>query len=66
MLADQDHKCAICLTDEWGSQGPCVDHCHDTLRVRGILCSPCNTGLGGFKDNPYMMKRAANYVLEEL
>ena len=66
MLARQDGRCAICLTDEWGAQGPCVDHCHDSLEVRGILCSPCNTGLGGFKDNPFMMMRAVNYLRGKL
>lgn len=39
-----------------------VDHCHKTGRVRGILCSSCNNGLGRFKDNPKVIRKAALYL----
>lgn len=39
-----------------------VDHCHTSGSVRGILCAVCNKGLGLFKDNPPMLRRAANYL----
>lgn len=39
-----------------------VDHCHTKGRVRGLLCSQCNTGLGCFKDDPAALRRAAEYI----
>lgn len=40
----------------------CVDHCHSTGRVRSLLCSGCNKGLGLFGENPEVMRRAAEYI----
>ena len=64
MLADQDGRCAICGTDEPGSGNVkwAVDHCHDSLKVRGLLCTTCNTGLGYFKDDPQRLRAAAEYL----
>jgi hypothetical protein len=39
-----------------------VDHDHKTGNVRGILCSPCNMGLGHLRDDPTLMRRLAYYV----
>jgi len=62
LLAKQDNKCALCRTAEPGKRGWMVDHDHETGKVRGILCSPCNTGLGLFGDDPALMREAADYV----
>jgi hypothetical protein len=50
MLKEQNYKCAICKCEEKRSdkQSLSVDHCHVTMKVRGILCSSCNHGLGFF------------------
>lgn len=45
-----------------GKTGRHVDHCHSTGRVRGVLCSSCNTGLGHFRDNPVALRTAALYL----
>jgi hypothetical protein len=40
----------------------CIDHCHTTGVVRGLLCHNCNRALGLFKDNVTVMKSAINYL----
>lgn len=43
----QDNRCAICGTDDPKGRGDFhVDHCHETGRVRGLLCHKCNFRLG--------------------
>jgi hypothetical protein len=46
MLEGQGGVCALCK--ETCSKGTrlCVDHDHDSGRVRGLLCDSCNRGLG--------------------
>ncbi len=46
-----------------GSTGPLVvDHSHETDRVRGLLCSPCNLALGMVKDSPDVLRQLASYL----
>ncbi|MGW7334496.1 endonuclease VII domain-containing protein [Streptomyces sp. NPDC054808] len=58
LIADQGGVCCICLT----APAAHVDHCHETGRVRGVLCFSCNAALGQFKDRPDAIRRAAAYV----
>ena len=39
-----------------------VDHCHTSGKYRGLLCNLCNMGLGSFKDNIEVMKKAIQYL----
>lgn len=51
-------RCDICRRD-------CkvvVDHCHVAGAPRGVLCSSCNAGLGQFRDQPDVLRRAAEYI----
>lgn len=50
MLSSQGDVCAICgsSTARWKKQFH-VDHCHETLKVRGLLCNRCNPMLGWFE-----------------
>jgi hypothetical protein len=39
-----------------------IDHDHETGKVRGMLCFPCNAALGQLQDDPTIIRRAAEYV----
>lgn len=58
LIASQGGVCCICLA----ASAAHVDHCHETGRVRGVLCFSCNAALGQFKDRPDAIRRAAAYV----
>ncbi len=64
----QNYSCAICETKTNKTVGDrqfwnfSVDHCHDSGKIRGILCNNCNRALGLFQDNPELLKKAASYV----
>jgi hypothetical protein len=65
MLHDQGYKCKVCgIAASDLNTNLCVDHNHSTKKVRGLLCSNCNTGLGMFKDNPTFLFLAATYLNE--
>ncbi len=62
MLRDQNDRCAIC-EKEFGGK-PIPDHNHETGTVRGLLCRPCNTGLGLFGDSAGRLRAADAYLTE--
>lgn len=62
MFDSQGRKCALCRSDKTDSKNFVVDHCHETGRIRGILCSSCNRALGIFKDSVVMLKKAIEYL----
>ena len=63
MFIDQCGRCVICEVDlPPMGKGVHTDHCHTHGAVRGLLCSHCNTGLGSFSDNPNILRKAAEYI----
>jgi hypothetical protein len=70
MLTAQDGSCAICKTTNPLGEGNtstanssfCVDHCHTTGRIRGMLCNACNRGLGFFRDSKENLRNAIAYL----
>jgi hypothetical protein len=63
LLEKQNHSCAICNKPQNQLTLPlCVDHCHSTGKVRGLLCKRCNSGLGFFNDNVDLCKSAVSYL----
>lgn len=69
LLLKQNSVCAICKEPEtkleWRSKRPLplsVDHCHETGKIRGLLCADCNRALGMFRDSPEVLLSAIKYV----
>lgn len=67
LLLAQDGVCAICAQPERARykgtlRRLSVDHCHETGRVRGLLCTPCNRGLGYLGDNMERLEKAVLYL----
>jgi hypothetical protein len=62
MVKAQNSKCAICERELDTEFQACVDHCHTTKVIRGILCRNCNVGIGLFKDSLDILKSAQNYL----
>lgn len=76
MLDKQDGKCAICkqfelrpkrmgkVTNGLVATRLSVDHCHDTGRVRGLLCQRCNIAIGHLNHDRVLVMNAYNYLQE--
>lgn len=63
LLESQGYRCAICGAADPGWKSDwLVDHDHATGKTRSILCTHCNRGLGAFRDDPNLLRLAAEYV----
>lgn len=61
-LRDENIRCRICGSKEHNGQNWAIDHNHKTNRYRGLLCFKCNTGLGMFRDEIKILKKAILYL----
>ena len=70
MLEKQNKVCAICKKPELATRGRsnkqslAVDHCHDTGKIRELLCMDCNQTLGRFNDDPSWFIAASEYLVK--
>ena len=55
-------SCRVCGTKD----NLVVDHCHNSMRIRGALCRNHNVGLGMFDDRIDHLRSAEDYLLEEV
>ena len=39
-----------------------IDHCHNSTKVRGILCLPCNTSIGYIENNKIDLDNLKEYI----
>lgn len=69
LLTSQKEVCKICRKPEnlvdkrTGKMFPlCVDHCHDTNRIRGLLCRKCNMVLGLVNDRTDLLENMIKYI----
>jgi len=59
LIKDNGNVCFICNKK---SEKLCLDHNHKTGKIRGLLCSKCNYGLGLFQDNIDFLKNSIKYL----
>ncbi len=67
MLENQNNVCAICEKPETALKNGkvksfAIDHDHLTGKIRGLLCSKCNRGIGYFKDSKILLSNAIEYL----
>lgn len=60
MLSDQQGECAICRRPP-GKRKLSVDHCHESGRVRALLCAACNRSVGYYE---FIRGRAEKYLAD--
>ena len=67
LFNSQEGKCLVCLKQfknniTYSGNRLVVDHSHETTKIRGLLCSQCNSGLGYFKENITSLYNAIEYL----
>lgn len=62
LVREQGGRCAICRKREVPGKKLSVDHDHRTSSIRGLLCGSCNLGLGKFRDDLTLLRKAVAYM----
>lgn len=71
LLLNQNSVCKICKKEETSKNNKkgkikdlAVDHCHKSGKIRGLLCTRCNTTLGRVEDSIELLENMINYLKE--
>jgi len=62
MLKNQKGVCLICGNKNKKKRRLCVDHCHNTGEIRGLLCADCNLALGKVNDDVKILNKMIKYL----
>lgn len=62
MVLDRKGCCDICQSQSKGRGNLHIDHCHQTGKLRGLLCMNCNVVLGLVYDKSEILNSAINYI----
>lgn len=62
LIQEQHNSCAICENVFETPKDICLDHCHDTGIIRGLLCNNCNVGIGMLGDTVDRLLKAIAYL----
>ena len=62
MIKNQNNSCALCKKQFTNKYNTCVDHCHKTGKIRGVLCRACNSALGQLGDSIQSLTLAIKYL----
>lgn len=60
MIREAEGRCALCVI---ATPDLVFDHCHESGRVRGLLCQRCNVALGALGDTPEAVAGVLAYLL---
>ncbi len=60
LLTRQEYRCAICKKPV--DKSAHLDHNHETGKIRGVLCSNCNRGIGHMQECPSILSSAIQYL----
>ena len=63
MMRERGGKCDVCGEHERNVKGVlCIEHCHETEEIRGLVCNECNTTLARLGDNLDGVMKFVNYL----
>ena len=70
-LNEQNFVCEICKNPETSydsrlklTKRLAIDHCHETGKIRGLLCGKCNLTLGRMNENIEHLQSMINYIIK--
>jgi len=64
LLDNQKSLCYICGSPPSQNRRLHIDHCHNSGKIRSLLCGNCNTALGLLKEDSSRVKKMIQYIEE--